>query len=62
MTLIDSVDPTYQVKSILLALLPTPYSLLPTPYSLLPTPYSLLPLTKDEVSHPIENCYIMITY
>ncbi|WP_143727719.1 hypothetical protein [Moorena bouillonii] len=55
MTLIYSVDHTYQVKSILLALLPTPYSLLPTPYS-------LLPLTKDEVSHPIENCYIMITY
>ncbi|NET82038.1 MAG: hypothetical protein F6J94_08825 [Moorea sp. SIO1F2] len=43
MTLIDSVDHTYQVKSIVLALLPTPYSLLPTPYSLLPTPYSRLP-------------------
>ncbi|WAN69352.1 hypothetical protein BJP36_44140 [Moorena producens JHB] len=38
-----SVDHTYEVKSIFLPLLPTPYSLLPTPYSLLPTPYSLLP-------------------
>ncbi|NER87703.1 hypothetical protein [Moorena sp. SIO3A2] len=39
------------------SLLPTPYSLLPTPYSLLPTPYSLLPKTEDFVAHPIDNCY-----
>ncbi|NEO48714.1 MAG: hypothetical protein F6K55_33275 [Moorea sp. SIO4A3] len=38
-----SVEHTYKIYSILLPLLPTPYSLLPTPYSLLPTPYSLLP-------------------
>ncbi|WP_293097727.1 hypothetical protein [Moorena sp. SIOASIH] len=38
MKLVYSVSHTYQVHSIFLPLLPTPYSLLPTPYSLLPTP------------------------
>ncbi|NEO15514.1 MAG: hypothetical protein F6J98_04910 [Moorea sp. SIO4G2] len=51
MTLIYSVDHTYEIKLIFLALLPTPDSRLPTPDS-------RLQLTQDEVSDPIENCYI----
>ncbi|NEO95032.1 MAG: hypothetical protein F6K56_34510 [Moorea sp. SIO3G5] len=36
-----SLSCTYEVQSILLALLPTPYSLLPTPYSLKPWTFYL---------------------
>ncbi|NEQ79596.1 MAG: hypothetical protein F6K26_04820 [Moorea sp. SIO2I5] len=43
MTLIYSVDHTYEIKLIFLALLPTPDSRLPTPDSRLPTPDSRLP-------------------